>query len=323
MKPLFKIGIALSAVLFLLGIAGVGVGIAMGVTPSQLVYAGHYPGRFSIRSPENWSWDGLSDLDDLDDPDMPSLQGGNPSGSEEYYEFLNIRSLDLALNLCELHVLSHEEDYVSVSADNVKNYFQCRQEGDTLVLTDNRKTSTKSGSMEQALYLDLYLPRQEYEEFELEMGAGNLTLDDLAADEVKIDNGAGSISIRKLSCRELDVDAGVGEFFAGSLEASEEADLDIGTGTAAISRFDGKALYLDCAVGSAEVTAVGREQDYNYRLEASLGSMHINHQLQGREDFHSDSHYGDEDRLDIQNGAGQQIEILCALGTVQLNFTEE
>ena len=87
MKPLFKLGIAFSAVLFLLGIIGIGAGIAMGVTPSQLIYTGHYPGRFSV-----WSDGRLPDLDDLDSDTLPSLLGNNPLGGEEYYEFTDIKS---------------------------------------------------------------------------------------------------------------------------------------------------------------------------------------------------------------------------------------
>lgn len=318
MKPLFKLGIAFSAVLFLLGIIGIGAGIAMGVTPSQLIYTGHYPGRFSV-----WSDGRLPDLDDLDSDTLPSLLGNNPLGGEEYYEFTDIKSLELELGLCELRVLAHDEAYVAVSATNVKNYFQCRQEGDTLVLTDDRTVSVKSNSMKQSLHLDLYLPRQEYREFELDLGAGDFTLDDLTADAVEIDIGTGSISIGKLSCRELDIDSGIGEFFADFISASQEADLNIATGTAVISCFDGKALSLDCAVGNAEVTAVGSEQDYNYRLEAALGSTHISRQHQENESLPSDSFHEDEDGLEVQNNAERQIVILCSLGSAQLNFTEE
>ncbi len=265
MKPLFKLGIAFSAVLFLLGIIGIGAGIAMGVTPSQLIYTGHYPGRFSV-----WSDGRLPDLDDLDSDTLPSLLGNNPLGGEEYYEFTDIKSLELELGLCELRVLAHDEAYVAVSATNVKNYFQCRQEGDTLVLTDDRTVSVKSNSMKQSLHLDLYLPRQEYREFELDLGAGDFTLDDLTADAVEIDIGTGSISIGKLSCRELDIDSGIGEFFADFISASQEADLNIATGTAVISCFDGKALSLDCAVGNALPSEASRITTIGWKLPLAV-----------------------------------------------------
>lgn len=341
MKPIVKICIGISSALLLLGVTAIGIGFLLGVTPAQLVYAGHYPGRFFTRSTQNLevlddvlddtfddlddalddTFDGLGDaLDDaFDDLEpVPGLSGSNPAQREEYYEFRDIQSLELELPLCELVVHVHDEDYIAVSADRGNNYFHCNQQGSTLNLTDNRPNSVKSNSMEQALYLDLYLPRQQFKDFELELGAGNLTLEYLSADTVELDNGAGNLTIRELSCKELDVDCGVGEFLAESLTASKEAEIDLGTGTATISYFDGNRLSLDCAVGNAEVTAAGREPDYNYRLDAP-GSIYLNHHLQE----HHSSHHDEDDCLNVQNGASRQIDIQCALGTATLNFTEE
>lgn len=327
MKTITKICIAISSVLFLLGAVCIGIGFLMGVTPAQLVYAGRYPGRFFARFEQNPEivdhyFDRLDDtLDDLDP--VSGLRGSNSANREEYYEFRDIQNLELELGICELQVHAHEEDYIAVSADRVGSYFQCRQEGSTLVLTDDRPASTKLNSMEQALVLDLYLPRQIYESFDLELGAGNLTVDYLSADSVDLDNGAGTFIIQDLSCQELDVDCGVGEIQAESLTASQEAKIDLGTGTATIDHFDGDSLKLDCAVGSAEVTAAGREQDYNYQLEAAFGGLYLNHHLEEYTDGHHGSQHGDSDCLNIDNGAHRQIHIQCALGTATLNFTEE
>lgn len=320
MKPIVKICIFLSGILFLLGLLGITAGILMGVTPSQLVYAGQAPGRFSLRTAEEGPDRlevGPSSLEDL-----PGLSGDNPDGREIYYEFRNIDCLDLDLNLCDLHVFRHPEDYIAVAADRTQSYFQCSQKGRTLILEDDRPASTKSNSMEQALIVDLYLPDQEYQEFCLEAGAGNVTVADLCADTIEIDTGAGSISIGALSCRELDVDAGVAEFTADSLLASAKADIDIGTGSAVIGEYSGQTLNLDCALGQAEVTAAGRESDYDYRL-AAVGNICLNHRQQDHYNDHHGSHHEDDYCLDIQNGTGRCISIHCGLGNAELNFTEE
>lgn len=333
MKTIVKICIGISSVLLLLGMAFIGIGFLLGVTPAQLVYAGRYPGRFFARTEQNLEIlddfsnrveDTLDDLDDnLNDPEpLSGLSGSNPAKGEEYYEFRDIQSLELELGLCELQVHAHDQDYIAVSADRTGNYFRCSQEGSALILTDNRPASTISDSMKQALVLDLTLPRQVYDSFDLELGAGNLMLNDLSADSVEIDNGAGNLTLNKLSCRELDLNCGAGELKAESLTASREADIELGTGTAVIAFFDGETLNLDCAVGSAEVTAAGSEQDYNYQLDG-LGSIYVNHHLIGHGAVHNGSHHEDNDHLDVHNGAGRQINIQCALGTVDLNFTEE
>lgn len=337
MKPIMKLCIAVSITLFLLGVLGIGIGRIMGVTPSQLSYSGRLPGIFSLWTgemqhpleilqeeelSEALEETGEARLPDLEEP--ASLPGTNPSGREEYYEFQNIYSMDMDLSLCDLHIFQNPEaSYISVAADRTQDYFSCRQVGSTLVLEDKRPSSTSLNSMDKALILDLYLPKREYEDISIDLAAGSITLISLSADTLDIDNGAGNVDIGTLSCRELEVDTGVGEFLAESIQASEEANIEIGTGTAAVSRFDGKELDLECGVGNAAVTLTGKEQDYNYRLEAAMGCIYLDHHLQDHSEHHSDSHHEDDYCLDVHNSAGRNISILCALGNAELNFTEE
>lgn len=339
MKPLVKICIAFSVILFFLGIACIGIGMALGVTPSQLLYSGHLPGRFFLRprleignlddSIQHGFSDELDDLPEADLPDssdLPSLSGENPFGAEEYYEFSgeDIQSFNMDLTLCELHILTHQEDHIAVCADNVQNYFHCSQEGRKLIFQDTRKAPLTGSSMDQALRLDLYLPEQEYEEFSIDMGTGNITLDLLSASSVEIDQGVGEITIGSLTCKDLEADTGVGEFLADSLQISGETDIDVGTGNITVRKYDGKSLTLDCGAGNAEITAAGSESDYNYKLEAALGNIYLNHHQQEHGGGHHGSRHDDDDYcLDIRHGAGREIEIMCALGNAELNFTEE
>ncbi len=319
MKPIVKICLVLSGILFLLGIIGVGVGMAMGASPFRILYSEHFPGRFFLH-PDSSLSEIADPLDDLGN--ISPLSGNNPSKAEEYYEFQDIQNFQLDLELCRLQILSHEEDYVAVCADNVQNYFQCSQKDGLLLLTDRRPASTKSNSMDQALRLDLYLPEHLFDSFCLNLGVGDLTLDLLSAKDIEINHGVGTITIRSLSCQELDIETGVGELQAASIQSSEETNIDMGTGNVTLSSFDGRSLELNCGLGNAEVLAVGRETDYNYQLEAALGSIYLNHQEQKPNDSHHNSFY-DGTSLDADHEADRDIRILCSFGNAQLNFTEE
>lgn len=338
MKPILKICMIISSILFVAGIACIGIGIAMGVTPAQLVYAGHYPGSSRLRSELNEKISTVppepdlpeleAPLDDLDglqsSPDETgTLSGSNMSGAEEYYEFQNIQCLELELSLCRLNIYRHDKDFISVEADNVQNYFRCRQDGDTLFLKDDRPANTRQDSMSDALCLTLYLPEQICRKVSVEMGVGEITLDSLAANEVEIDNGVGNITVGSLKGYDLSIDTGVGEFLADLIQADGEADISVGTGNITLSQFDGRSLELECGVGNAEVTAMGSEPDYNYTLEAGPGSIFLNHHQQDNYGHHHDPHDGQEHCLDIHHGADRQISISCSLGNASLNFMEE
>lgn len=332
MKPILKICMIISSILFVAGIACIGIGIALGVTPAQLVYAGRYPGNPLIQPEQQPTLEVLPEPDMIQDEpadppdsfkDPEPLSGTNVSGAEEYYEFRDIRSLDLDLSLCKLNIRQHAEDYISVEADNVQNYFRCRQEGYTLCLEDERPSSTKSNSMKNALRLTLYLPDQTWKEIEAEIEVGEITLDTLTADEIEIDNGVGNITIGTIKGTDLSICTGVGELLADFIQADKEAEIEVGTGNITLSQFDGTSLELECGVGNATITAAGREQDYNYTLDAGLGSISLNHHQQSSHDHHEDSHDGWEHHMDIHHGADRQISINCGLGNASLNFTEE
>lgn len=339
MKPIVKICVILSGILFLLGLIGIGIGISMGTTPEQILAAGHLPDplfdgdrtRLSV-TPEPEETEDLqeaaeefSDSIEKLSEDMPELKdelsgpsGNTYSGEEEYYEFQDIDSLSMDLALCELHIFRHPNEHIAVVADNTRRYFTCRQEGPRLILNDDRPGSAKSNSMDNALRLDLYLPEQEFRDISLDMDYGNIVLVLLSADTVDIENGAGNISIGTLSCNSLNVDAGIGEFTADSIQAFQEADISLGTGTAVLNRYEGMSLELECGIGNAKVIAAGRETDYDYCLEAPGGII-----LDHREQDHHDSHHEEGSRLEVRHDTDCKIRIQCALGTAELNFMEE
>lgn len=313
MKMITKLCVIISTALLLLGAVGIGVGVLMGATPSRILYEGKYPGRFSLRSR----------LETESPGSLPPLSGKNPTQSEEYYEFKDIESLDLDLGLCELQFHTHDEDYIAVCADHTKDYFKCRQNKDTLVLKDDRPTSTISDSMKKALVLDLYLPEREYDEVCIDMGAGNITLDSLSADNIEIDDGAGNVIIRTLTCEDLAVSAGVGEVTADALLVSDTTSIEVGTGNITVAQFAGENLQVDCGMGNAQVVADGRKEDYDYTVQAAFGSVCLNHQAQEDQGHHHGVYESDPFRLESRHGAERQISMQCGMGNAELNFTEE
>lgn len=331
MKPIFKICMAISGVLFVLGIVCIGIGALLGVTPANLVYAGNYPGSSLLHigrrlevaeeKPEE-ALPETGELEELPEQELPAPGGTNRSGAEEYYEFHDIRNLDFDLSLCELQIYPHEGDYLSLEADNVQNDFRCRQDGDTLVLEDDRPSSLKQNSMDNALRLALYLPDQALREVSIEAGAGNITLSRLTADEIDIETGVGNLTVGTLKSGEISLQTGVGECIADLIQADGKAEIEVGTGNLTLTQFDGRSLQAECGAGNVIVTAAGRETDYNYTLDAGLGNISLGHHADDGEHHHGSS--GSQDHhLDIHHDADRQISINCGLGNATLNFMEE
>ena len=106
MKPFVKLCIALSGILFILGLIGIGIGISMGATPEQLLSAGHFPAslfrghrtHLSVtpesdgilpEMAEDFSEaveelnDAAGELPDAIPDELPELSGSNSTGGEE------------------------------------------------------------------------------------------------------------------------------------------------------------------------------------------------------------------------------------------------
>lgn len=94
-------------------------------------------------------------------------------------------------------------------------------------------------------------------DLELELDAGELLAESIQVKgEFKVDVGAGNVEIDNFSAESLEVDCGVGSAsLKGSILKTAEAD---------------------CGVGQIILELSGREEDYNYEVSAGVGSVEIN-----------------------------------------------
>lgn len=335
MKAFTKFCLILSGVLIILGFAGIGASLAMGVRPSQLLDLANHPGKFYSKkleiieniedsiSPITEHVDSIDDINGPDEPDIPFPSGNPSSDAEEYYEFDNrIDELDFELALCDLKIYFHDEDFITLEAWNTGNTFQCIQDEYTLHLEDDRDRLLFQDSMDQALYLKLYLPKQTLENVDFKIGAGNITLDQLASENMDIQCGAGEMTVKNLSGGNIDIQIGVGELKADMITAAESCTIESGTGNITLNKYDGTSLDLNCGLGDISVTAVGKQKHYDYELNCTAGEIRMNHH------FHESEHHHEEEEdpgchINMDNQADRNINMQCGLGDIELNFTEE
>ena len=157
-----------------------------------------------------------------------------------------------------------------------------------------------------------YVPENYYyEEVEIELGAGEMTFDDLNAKKVSMEVGAGVIRCKSISAQELEVSVGMGQIQLSKMDVDKlEAEVGMGefTGSGVINN-SGK---LECSMGNVELRLDGSSQDYNYKLEAAAGNVDI-----GRDSF---SGLATERR--INNNAARTLEIECSMGNISVQFTD-
>jgi len=138
-------------------------------------------------------------------------------------------------------------------------------------------------------------------------------------DIVDIDGGAGRLEITALTTKILDLDLGAGETVIHGLSVGKDADIDGGAGALTFSDsyindldldmgvgeliFDGKLLgksEISLGVGKADMTLIGKKEDYMLKLEKGIGEIFVDGTKVGN------STIGDgSNRIEIDGGIGE------------------
>lgn len=320
MKPFVKICLIVCGVLALLGFTGIGISLAMGLRPAQLLDLAHYPGDFAEYKLLQDIPDELPDIPDKSD-DLPATSHMSDSRPVTHHEFDYVPEISMDLGLCDLTIKTHSKDVISLDVQNAGSSFTFSQSGDRLTLKDDRKTKGFN-FLKEALFLTVYLPPQALEKLDIKLGVGDLYTGDLAVNDLDAEVGVGDLILDSLACDTLSLVSGVGDLSVKKLAVSSEAFLESGAGDITVDSYDGPKLDLESGAGDVYVTACGRESDYSYDLDCDLGDLYY---PLPAETHHSEHHEKDdsEHHLSVEHSTGRTMNLHCGVGDLTLHFTEE
>lgn len=195
-----------------------------------------------------------------------------------------ITELDFSVGAAEVDILPLEED---MSADQIVLQIKpqnCKltlsQKGSKLKLED--KTDSKNLlSNTRAAELKLYVPQDNiFDKIDLSISAGAMSIEsDLTANKMELEVYAGEIdaSSSLTAMNSLDVFVGSGSAYLEEIHVNGKADMEVDAGELVVN--GGELLAnadLECNMGELNVSLSGSEDDYNYDLENSMGSITLN-----------------------------------------------
>lgn len=123
------------------------------------------------------------------------------------------------------------------------------------------------------LKMELYLPDKEYEEFNLDVGAGEITIEGIKCKKVRIDTGAGEVNVDDITCSGmLKADTGAGEIDITNA-VTGGLDLDVGAGEIRYAGEVNGDIDADCGVGDCQIDLTNSEEDYSkkYTIKTDVG----------------------------------------------------
>ncbi len=216
---------------------------------------------------------------------------------------LNIEAAGISVRVMET-----EEKKIQVEGKNSEKV-QCYVEDDTLyVKARGREELLKDEASLGVVYL--YLPSgMQFEEAAIDLGAGEVNMDVLNTGRLDCSVGAGSLNITRPQADTVYLDLGMGEI--NLYEATlKDVELDVGMGAAYLDGSITGDVTGACGMGSLTMALAGAEEEHNYKVRTSMGSVSIGEDM------------GDAaGNWDIDHGADSNFDLSCAMGSIEIYFT--
>ena len=281
----------------------------------------------------------MEDLEELEDAD--DAMDGVVTGQATGLTVDTLRGLDLEVGACRMYIKETDEQNVSIAIiGECEDHYRYRiKDEDTLLLVHKDMDYNGFDSLWNSRHprgntrVYLYLPKGAMlDDISIDFGAGKLDAGYLKAKEIEISAGAGKCTFDGLEASEsIELSMGAGKITAGTLFA-KEAKLDIAAGELHVSdakvtahteavvsmgnanlngSFAGE-LNADCSMGNLNFTLEGAEDDYNYDVDCGMGNVKI-----GSKRYNN---LGGE--FETDHGSSATVSISCAMGTVNVDFTE-
>ena len=135
---------------------------------------------------------------------------------EKYAVGSDIKKLDIEAGGCEFQFESSEDTNFYIEA-NETGKFQGFVKNDTLYVKATRTVNDWDDYDE--CQITLYVPDgYRFEKVDVELGAGLLAMEDIAANEMDMEVGAGQITVEYLQADNCDIEVGMGEILVHDMQ---------------------------------------------------------------------------------------------------------
>lgn len=220
--------------------------------------------------------------------------GGN-TNIMAHEEIKDIRNLDLDVDYGELIIKTGEGEDLEINTRNIaENRFKYKVNGDTLEI--KYKGGFTFFTWRSDAVITITLPKgMEFDNADIDNGAGKTDLSDITAKKIDLDNGAGElvltnisasekmtvnngageVRVDNLNCGELKISGGVGEIRVEN-SVCGGADIDNGIGSL---RYNGEIngdAKINNGIGELRMSLKGNSSDYSFKVDSGIGQVKVN-----------------------------------------------
>lgn len=211
--------------------------------------------------------------------------------------FTNIEKLDIKINAADFEVKVGEE--LKVVLKDVNDKAEVKAQGKTLKITDTKVKWNMVSNINPSI--TLYIPEgMTFKETKIEMGAGLTNIEWLNTDNLQLELGAGQVLINNCTAKQSEIDCGAGKV---EIKNANLADLELNTGIGECS-FDGYILGnsdIECGIGKLVLELEGGKDLYSIKANHGIGAITIN----GEKVQENETVGSGENKIKIEGGIGE------------------
>lgn len=243
-------------------------------------------------------WDDWAERHHVEPAAVPGFEGtkaapGDAAQIDGGYTFTDIKKLDVEASIGMFKVVEGEEGSTDIRVVfQDESYYNCyREENELKIKIRQRKGSYYGDEFAEDRNVTVTVPKgYRLKEADFELGAGELFVEALNADELDVEVMAGEARLQNITADILSA-----EVKAGSLVC----DGDVA-----------KEIKGECKAGELKLLLSGAQTDYNYNLEYKAGEITLG----------SENLSGVKGEKFIDNQASKNVDLECSTGSITVKF---
>lgn len=293
-------------ILFLIGIGLVFVGVIAGGSDAVKTLVEDEP-ETGIGKYIHFSTDGfwIGSKSDKKDTNEKGQQGKNIVSGSVIASIKDVDKIKMNLSAGEFAIQEASSDEITVDIEGKMKVKTEVKDGKLTIQTRKKKkigfwNGISAGSM------TVYLPKSQYKEIELELGAGEIKLQSgLEAEKMTLHVGAGELEAEDITAGKLDAEIGAGSFHMENVTA-DEMNMDVGMGECKISQADIKDIKLAVGMGAAEISIPSKEENVSYKAQCGMGELVVgSRKIDGNKNVKEKASQEEKYILDLDCGMGE------------------
>lgn len=159
--------------------------------------------------------------------------------------------------------------------------------------------------------LILEIPNIRFSNVDIDFGAGSATLSSLKGDSIMLNIGAGELTLNEVDCDDLSAEIGAGAAFINSGKTLN-ANFNIGMGKLVYNGYIDSDLSAEVGMGNLELQIADTQNAHNYDLECAMGTILLGQRNYGGMAFETT----------IDNDADSNYTLECGMGSIDISFEE-